>query len=127
MPKVQVKRIRQRVLQIQNAWNEGAADIIEFRNTKKADFDADIIAARAVEDEIEELKARIKMKEDERDNRYAKLDDDGIDIAEGVRGHKDFGSDSALYGAMGFVRKSERKSGLTRKTKTGENEPDDNP
>ena len=29
-----------------------------------------------------------------------------------------YGDDSPLYGAMGFVRKSEKKSGLTRKKKT---------
>ncbi len=29
-----------------------------------------------------------------------------------------YGNDSPLYGAMGFVRKSEKKSGLTRKKKT---------
>ena len=36
-------------------------------------------------------------------------------IVEGVIGHEDFGKDSALYEALGFVRKSQRKSGLTRK------------
>jgi prephenate dehydrogenase len=30
-----------------------------------------------------------------------------------------YGNDSPLYGAMGFVRKSEKKSGLTRKKKNG--------
>lgn len=120
MAKVQVKRIKEKIITIQNAWNEGAPTVEEFRNTKKADFDADIAAAQAVEDEIADLKAQLKMKEDDRDNRYNKLEDDGIDIAEGVRGHKDFGRDSALYGAMGFVRQSEKKSGLTRKIKNPE-------
>lgn len=32
----------------------------------------------------------------------------------------EFGDDSALYESLGFVRKSERKSGLTRKKKPGE-------
>ena len=126
MPKVQVKRIKEKTIRIQNAWNEGAADVSEFRNTTKANFDADIIAAQAVDDEIANLKAQIKMKEDDRDDRYAKLADDAIDIAEGVRGHKDYGSDSPLYGAMGFVRKSEKKSGLTHKKKGTDNKDDDN-
>ena len=38
----------------------------------------------------------------------------------GVAGNPDFGNDSPLYGAMGFVRKSEKKSGLTRKRKPTE-------
>ena len=39
------------------------------------------------------------------------------DIVDGVAGHEDFGKDSALYEALGFVRKSQRKSGLTHKRK----------
>jgi hypothetical protein len=35
-----------------------------------------------------------------------------------VTGDPAFGPDSSLYEAMGYVRKSERKSGLTRKGKT---------
>jgi hypothetical protein len=126
MPKVQVKRARAKVLQIQNAWNEGAPEVTEFRNTVKATFDADIAAAQAVDEEIANLKAQTKMKEDERDDRYAKLEADGVDIGKGVVGHKNYGDDSPLYGAMGFVRKSERKSGLTRKTKNNDDDNDDN-
>ncbi len=36
-------------------------------------------------------------------------------IVNGVIGDPDFGPDSALYDSLGFVRKSDRKSGLTRK------------
>ena len=39
-------------------------------------------------------------------------------MVNGVKGDPDFGEDSDLYEAMGYVRKSERKSGLTRKKKT---------
>ena len=38
----------------------------------------------------------------------------------GVVGDPNYGPDSALYEAMGYVRKSERKSGLTRKGKKTE-------
>jgi hypothetical protein len=38
-------------------------------------------------------------------------------IINGVVGDPNYGPDSALYEAMGFVRKSARKSGLTRKKK----------
>lgn len=122
MPKVQVKRIKEKALKIQNAWNEGAPDVIEFRNTKKADFDARIAQGQALDDEIEALRAQISMKEDQRDNVYSLVEDDCVDIRKGVEGHKDFGDDSPLYGSMGFVRKSERKSGLTFKTKDGAGE-----
>lgn len=36
-------------------------------------------------------------------------------VVNGVKGDPAFGEDSDLYEAMGYVRKSERKSGLTRK------------
>ena len=36
-------------------------------------------------------------------------------VVNGVKGDPAFGEDSALYAAMGYVRKSARKSGLTRK------------
>ena len=38
-------------------------------------------------------------------------------LVAGVVADDEFGSDSALYEAMGYVRKSDRKSGLTRKKK----------
>jgi hypothetical protein len=40
-------------------------------------------------------------------------------IVAGVVADEEYGSDSALYEAMGYVRKSERKSGLTRKRVNG--------
>src|SRR5215212_8712497 len=104
MAKIFVKRIREKAIQMKGAWNEGAPAVTEFRNTKKDVFEADLAAAQAVDDEIDDLKARTKMKEDDRDNRYAKLEDDMVDIRKGVEGHKDYGDDSPLYGAMGFIR-----------------------
>ena len=38
-------------------------------------------------------------------------------VVNGVIGDVEFGPDSSLYEAMGYVRKSERKTGLTRKKK----------
>jgi hypothetical protein len=124
MAKVKVKQIKEKSLKIQNAWNEGAPDVTEFRETKKSEYDARIAAGQAVEDEIEALKAQISMKEDQRDNIYSLLGDDNVDIRKGVEGHKDYGDDSPLYGSMGFARKSERKSGLTHKPKNGGSEDD---
>jgi hypothetical protein len=43
-------------------------------------------------------------------------------IVAGIIADEEHGSDSALYEASGYVRKSERNSGLTRKKKNGENE-----
>jgi hypothetical protein len=41
-------------------------------------------------------------------------------IVAGIIADPEYGSDSALYEACGYVRKSERKSGLTRKKTNGQ-------
>ena len=40
-----------------------------------------------------------------------------IHVAHGVRGDQNFGEDCPLYRSMGYIPKSERKSGLQRKYK----------
>ena len=57
------------------------------------------------------------MKSDVRDDKYAALNDKRTKVGQGVAGNPDFGDDGPLYGAMGFGRKSEKKSGLTGKKK----------
>ena len=46
------------------------------------------------------------------------LNDKRSKVGMGVASDPAYGNNSPLYGAMGFVRKSEKKSGLTRKKKT---------
>ena len=46
------------------------------------------------------------------------LDQQRSKVGMGIAGDPAYGNDSPLYGAMGFVRKSEKKSGLTRKKNT---------
>ena len=43
-------------------------------------------------------------------------------VVNGVKGDPEEGEDGALYEAMGYVRKSERKSGLSRKKTEVKNE-----
>ena len=57
------------------------------------------------------------MKRDVRDGKYVALSNKRVKVGQGVAGNPDFGDDSPLYGAMGFKRKSDRASGLTRKKK----------
>jgi hypothetical protein len=52
------------------------------------------------------------------------LRDIRLRIVHCIRGHEDFGEDSEFYRFLGFKTKSERKSGLTRKsTEESEAEP----
>jgi len=100
-----------------NAWKQGAPNAV-FRGISQTDFQAEIDAAAAEEQEVANLEAQIQLKRVSVDARYKKLNDDSIKVRDGVEGHEDFGSDHPIVEAMGFVRSSERKSGLTRK-KTG--------
>lgn len=116
MSKVKVKYIKDKAMKINDGWEEGAPTI-EFGKIKQADFSAELESAALIEQEISDLERQISLKEAERDDAYLEISNKSVLIANGVRGDADYGPDSPLYGAMGFVRTSERASGLTRKKK----------
>lgn len=116
MAKVNNKEVKEQCSRMNDAWTEGAP-AVEFNGIKQADFAADIAAAAAADAEIADLEAQLQMKRDERDAKYAALNQKRSKVGQGVAGDPAYGDDSPLYGAMGFVRKSDRASGLTRKTK----------
>ncbi|HEX8464159.1 MAG TPA: hypothetical protein VF627_06015 [Abditibacterium sp.] len=70
------------------------------------------IAARA---EVARLEDELKAALVARDNADLETLKDCDLVVKGVVGDPNFGDDSALYEAMGYIRKSDRKSGLTRK------------
>ena len=113
------KRIREQCNVMNDAWFEGAPRVT-FNGIAQADFLAAIDAAAADDAAIADLEAELKMKRDVRDDKYKALDQQRSKVGLGVAGSPDYGNDSPLYGAMGFVRKSEKKSGLTRKKKPTE-------
>lgn len=117
MPEVNVKKTRERVVKMDDAWEEGAAGVL-FGGIKQSDFKTGITAAATAEQELGDLLALVDMKRTEIDNKYTVLQEKSVLVVNGVKGDPAYGEDSALYGAMGFVRKSERASGLTRKKKT---------
>ena len=117
MANVNVKRVKEQCNVMNDAWFEGAKDV-EFNGITWVSFKADIDAADAADDEIEMIEAQLKLKREARDDLYAGLDEKRVKVGQGVAGNAAYGDDSPIYGAMGFVRKSERKSGLTKKKKT---------
>ena len=119
MPTIDVKGIREKINVMNDAWFEGAKSTV-FNGIAQGDFQAAIEAAAADDAAIADLEAEIKMKRDVRDDKYKALDQQRSKVGQGVAGDPNFGNDSPLYGAMGFVRKSERASGLTRKKKPTE-------
>jgi hypothetical protein len=62
---------------------------------------------------IAEALAGVEDKRVDRDQKVAALQAKIALVVNGVIGSPDYGPDSDLYGAMGYVRKSQRKSGLT--------------
>lgn len=119
MGKVNNAKVKEQCNTMNDAWVEGAAGV-NFNGIKQTDFQSAIEAAAADDAAIADLEAEIKMKRDVRDDKYKALDQDRSKVGMGVAGDAAYGNDSPLYGAMGFVRKSERASGLTRKKKTTE-------
>lgn len=120
MARINKKVINERANQMDDAWEEGAPDV-EFKGHTNAELKALRAEIAAEENEVEADKAKIDIKEKAIDDKYRRLSAMTVDVRTGVAGHKDYGEDHPLYGGMGFVMKSERKSGLTRKTKKPEN------
>ena len=65
---------------------------------------------------MDALKLEYRGKIAARQSMGLELRDIRLRVVHCIRGHEDFGEDSEFYRFLGFKSKSERKSGLTRKT-----------
>jgi hypothetical protein len=96
------------------AWRE-LAPTATFAGMTLAEFEVAVSAPLTLRTDIVALEKQLEGK------RTAKSDADlaaneVLDlVVNSMRGTPGFGQDSALYRACGYVRKSERKSGLTRR------------
>lgn len=106
---------------IRLVWKEQAPEAV-FAGKPLADLEAALM-------ELQQSNENLKIKDQAR-SAAVKTRDDKLNalatllriIVKGVQGHPEYGEDSPLYRAMGFVPFSERSSGLTRKTtETGGN------
>lgn len=113
------KEIKERATRINNAWKQGADKAI-FKAITQPAFETELNGAAADEQEIATLEAQVKMKKTALEERYKGIGNACIDVRDGVEGHADFGRNHPILDAMGFVRFSDRKSGLTRGKKTPE-------
>lgn len=116
----QPKDTLERILQFINAW-ETLAPEKSFGGMTLAQFKAGVKRSLDAREELRVLESQIQSKKIERDDadvesaRLIQL------VSYGVAGDPSEGPDSDLYGALGYTRKSERKTGLTRKRKSGGN------
>jgi hypothetical protein len=108
------KSTEERLNRILNAWRAQAADK-SFGGMTLAQFEAEVepsFTARRNLVTIDDQRAR---EANVRDDADAHSLDKADMVVAGVVGDPAFGADSSLYEGMGYTRKSERKSGLTRK------------
>lgn len=103
LPKIDKTAIKKRAVKMDDAWKKGA-DNMEFMGVTQAGLNGKIIAVETKEQMLDDLQAQVRMLEDEISDDYAALDETLVDVGNGVRGSKDYGDDSLLCGAMGFIR-----------------------
>ena len=115
---IPTKRIRERVNKMNNAWAQGAPTAV-FNGISQSAFNTKVQAAGGADREIDEIEAQLAIKKRDRDGLYDDLNTDSVKIRDGIEGHPDFGKDHPILEPMGFVRESERRTGLTRKKTTG--------
>ena len=115
MPRLKNKVI-ERIPEFRTAWRELAPEAM-FAGMTLVQFEAAIAPPETVRAEIAALAKQLEGRKTQRSI---------ADVAAGkmlelvinsVRGTPGYGPDSELYRAFGYVRKSERKSGLGRKRK----------
>jgi hypothetical protein len=109
-----LNNVPDRIATIRSAWKEPAPQV-SFAGKTLAEFDLAMRAPLQVRQEIESLEKQLEGRKADR----MTLDEAasvGLDlVVNSVKGTPGFGPDSPLYRAMGYIRKSERKTGLTRK------------
>lgn len=99
---------------IRRAWKEQAPEAV-FAGKSVADFESSIAALKLASEELAKLETARLAALKVRDEKLADLAKLSNVVVLGVQGHADYGNDSPLLRAMGYIPASERKSGLTRR------------
>ena len=97
-----------------NAWQTLAPNAT-FAGLTLAQYKAKVQPSFDARTKIVALEDQLTSAQDARDNADAVTSDTNQKVVNGVKGDPNFGDDSDLYDAMGYVRKSDRQSGLTKK------------
>ena len=109
------KSMVERIRLFKAAWNE-QAPTESFAGMTYAQFEAACADALALREEILQLDIQREGKRTEREQADLTARNLCDLVVNSVRGTPGHGKDSALYRALGYVRQSERKSGLTRRS-----------
>ena len=103
--------------QMLTAW-QTLASSKSFGGMTLAQFQAIAAPAAAARQTIADLEDQLAQAKNARDDADAVFAEKVQLVVAGVQADPTEGPDSSLYEAMGYTRKSERKSGLTRKGRT---------
>ena len=98
-----------------NAWTE-LDPTAQFAGLTLAQFEAKVKPSFDTRTEISTLETQLKAARQSRRNADVVSNDDALNIVNGVRSAPGFGESSALYRAMGYIPKNDRRSGLVRPT-----------
>jgi hypothetical protein len=105
----------ERIAIFRAAWND-IASAESFAGMTLAEFEARLSPVQANADRLQSLAGQMAAAQTER----RQLDQDAREVLElvinAVRGNPNHGPNSQLYRALGYVPKSERRSGLSRGT-----------
>jgi hypothetical protein len=99
-----------------NAWTT-LAPAASFGGMTLAQYQAKVKPSFDARTTIDGLNAQLTAALDTRDDADKVTADANQKVIKGVVGDPNYGDDSNLYEAMGYIRKSERASGLTKKAK----------
>jgi hypothetical protein len=115
MPNRAPKEIETKLVRILNSW-ETLAPAKSFAGLTLEQYRDLLTPCLTARRQIEELDDQRKQAIDTRDALDALVLGKAQQIINGVLADSSEGSNSSLYAAMGYTRKSDRKSGLTRKS-----------
>jgi hypothetical protein len=99
---------------IHTAWKELAPTAV-FAGITLAEFEAIVTSHTEARQDMHKSKLAWLAAKKAFGDKTTEVNDQLTVIVRGVQGHAEYGEDSPLYRAMGFVPKSERRSGLTRR------------
>ena len=110
--------------QVVSAW-ETLAPTKSFGGMTLAQFKVKVKPSLDVRDEINTLDNQAIDAGTRRDDADVISIETTLLVVNAVKGDPEHGEDGALYAAMGYIRKSDRQSGLSRKAQTATTPPTD--
>jgi hypothetical protein len=110
------KQVEEQLNQVLNAWTTLAANA-SFGGMTLAEFKTKIQPSLDARNKVNSLNDQLTAAQDARDDADKVTTVLVQKVVKGVVGDPNYGDDSDLYDAMGYVRKSARASGLSRGAK----------